>query len=296
MMGYSTTHDGDRLDLEITGSGPTVLLPVDPTPITGDRAEEIRRWGADPALGRALVDGLSDRFRVVAFDYEGHVMGRPKPTTLTPGNVAADILAVADAVEAESFAYYGYSWLALAGLQLAIRTDRLSALVMGGFPALNGPYAEMLEVTTAAHRRAEAGGHDGRQETDGGGEPDWDTVEISAPPERTRQFVTLYEALTGFDDRAAAASVRCPRLCFAGAADTIVYPESWGGVTVDIAGGLMRGRAELAEAGWDVELLDGLDHLGAMLPHHVLPVVAPWLRGALAARGDVPVRRPRSAG
>ncbi|WP_016700571.1 alpha/beta fold hydrolase [Actinoalloteichus spitiensis] len=282
-MTHVTMHDGSRLDLEITGGGPTVLLPVNPTPVTGERAEEMRRWGAEPALGRQLVDGLSDAFRVVAFDYEGHVLSRPKPTSLTPRNIAADILAVADAVGAERFAYYGYSWLALAGLQLAIRTDRLSALVMGGFPALNGPYAEMLEVTAAAHRRAGAGGAGGgHQQAPDEGEANWESVEISAPPERTRQFVTLYEALAGFDDRAASTSVRCPRLCFAGTADTIVYPESWGGVTVDIAGRLAGGRAALEEAGWDVALLDGLDHLGAMLPDAVLPVVRPWLRTALA--------------
>jgi hypothetical protein len=42
--------------------------------------EEMRRWGADPALGRALIDGLSDAFRVVAFDYEDHVLQVPSPT------------------------------------------------------------------------------------------------------------------------------------------------------------------------------------------------------------------------
>jgi hypothetical protein len=44
----------------------------------------------------------------------------------------------ARAAGAERFAYYGYSWLALSGLQLAIRTDRLAALVMGGFDDLVG--------------------------------------------------------------------------------------------------------------------------------------------------------------
>ena len=53
---------------------------------------------------------------MVAFDYEGHVLQVPKPDTLTPANLAADLLAVADAAGADRFAYYGYSWLALAGL------------------------------------------------------------------------------------------------------------------------------------------------------------------------------------
>lgn len=133
-MPEARLHDASTIAVEVHGRGPTVLLPVNPQPVTGPQAEEMRRWGADPALGRSLIDGLSDAFRVVAFDYEGHLFQVPKPDTLTPANVVGDLLAVADAAGADRFAYYGYSWLALAGLQLAIRTDRLTALVMGGYP------------------------------------------------------------------------------------------------------------------------------------------------------------------
>ena len=144
--------------VEVHGEGPTVLLPVNPRPVEGPQAEELRRWGADPALGRSLIEGLGDAFQVVAFDYEGHVLQVPKPDSLTPANLAGDLLAVADAAGADRFAYYGYSWLALAGLQLAIRSDRVAALVMGGYPPLDGPYTEMLQVTAATHELAVASG------------------------------------------------------------------------------------------------------------------------------------------
>ncbi|WDV30465.1 hypothetical protein OIM90_00710 [Streptomyces sp. AD16] len=153
-MPTATLHDGTRVAYEIHGSGPAVLLPVDPMPKEGAPAEELRRWGMDPALGRILADGLGDAFQVIAFDYEGHRMRHPA-AALTPGHLAADLLAVADAAGAGRFAYYGYSWLALAGLQLALRTDRLAALAMGGFPPLGGPYAQMLRVTAAAHAMAQ---------------------------------------------------------------------------------------------------------------------------------------------
>src|SRR6266849_5062837 len=157
-MPEAKLHDGHAIDIRVHGSGPTVLMPVNPRPVEGPQADEMRKWGADPSLGQSLVRGLSDAFRVAAFDYEGHVLSTPKPDTLTPANVAYDLLAVADAVGADRFAYYGYSWLAVIGLQLAIRTDRLSALAIGGFPPLDGPYAQMLQVTTAAHEMAvEAG-------------------------------------------------------------------------------------------------------------------------------------------
>ncbi|MEV4169278.1 alpha/beta fold hydrolase [Nonomuraea sp. NPDC049709] len=277
-MGRARMHDGSTIEVEVHGSGPAVLLPVDPQPVEGAQADELRKWGTDPALGRSLIDGLSDAFQVVAFDYTGHCLNTPKPDTLTPENVAADLLAVADAVGAERFAYYGYSWLGLSGLQLAIRTDRLAALVMGGYPPYGGPYAEMLRVTEAAYAEAvnPTPAPVGKSSDDA---YDWSSAAVSTTEEQARQFVTLYEALRGFDDRAVRLS--CPRLCFAGSADAISYDERWGGVVVDIGGPLVRHRAELEALGWDVEVLDGLDHMGAMQAATVLPILRPWLTRAL---------------
>src|SRR6266849_8942967 len=153
-MPEATLHDGSTIEIEVHGSGPTLLLPVNPQPVIGPQAEQMRKYGTDPALGQSLIKGLSDAFRVVAFDFEGQCLRRPKPDTLTPANTANDLLAVADAAGADRFAYYGYSWLAMIGLQLAIRTDRLLALVMCGFPPMNGPYEELLRVTTAAYELA----------------------------------------------------------------------------------------------------------------------------------------------
>ncbi|MCP2258844.1 Pimeloyl-ACP methyl ester carboxylesterase [Streptoalloteichus tenebrarius] len=286
-MAQATLHDGSSVELEIHGDGPTVLLPVNPRPAEGERADEMRKWRMDPELGLSLIRGLRDAFRVVAFDYEGHVMAVPKPDTLTPASIAADLLAVADAAGADRFAYYGYSWLALSGLQLAVRTDRLSALVMGGFPPMGGPYAEMLRVTTATHAMAgpapsEPTPQPTQQRSSGAGEDfDWSSAEVTLSQDQARQFVTLYEALQDFDDRAAQSRLTCPRLCVAGSADTIPYDERWGGVTVDIAGAVTRHRAELEAAGWDVRVLDGLDHTQAMQPANVLPVLRPWLDAKL---------------
>lgn len=285
-------HDGSRIDVEVRGEGPTVVMPVNPVPIEGQRADEMRAWGVDPALGRNLVDGLSDAFRVVAFDYEGHVLAEPKPDTLTPAGIAADVLAVADAVGAERFAYYGYSWLALSGLQLAIRTDRLSALVMGGFPPVDGPYDEMLRVTMATHAMAVAGPGDqpAAKPMDAEG-TDWSAVEVQLTEAQTRQFVTLYTSLRGFDDRSVQARISCPRLCFAGSADVIDYDERWGGVRVDIAGPLLDRRTELESVGWDVEVLAGLDHTQAMQPPSVLPILRSWLIAATAGVTEAVLRQ-----
>ncbi|HEX7097830.1 MAG TPA: alpha/beta hydrolase [Acidimicrobiia bacterium] len=272
-------HDGSELPLMVRGQGPHWLLPVNPTPIEGPRADEMRQWGADPALGKKLIAGLEDLVTVVAFDYEGHVMASPKPDTLTADNVAADFLAVADAIGADCFGFYGYSWLAAAGLQLAIRTDRLAGLAMGGFPPLGGPYAEMRAVTAAAHAAAT----DPRPKSASEVEPgDWSNAEMTLTEAQTRQFVTLYESIRSFDDRVALRQVICPRLCFAGSEDVIDYDERWGGVRVDMASPLREHRLELEQAGWTVQILDGLDHLGAMQASIVIAVLRPWIEATIA--------------
>jgi pimeloyl-ACP methyl ester carboxylesterase len=279
-MSEATLHDGSTIEIEVHGAGPTLLLPVNPQPVAGPQAEAMRQWGADPALGHSLIAGLRDIFRVVAFDYEGHLLRTPQPDSLTPANAVSDLLAIADAARADRFAYYGYSWLALIGLQLAIRTDRLTALVMGGFPPLGGPYAAMLQVTTAAHDMAaaaaktDAGAADQQPTVEAG---DWSSVQVTTSPDQTRQFLTLYQALQGFDDRAAQAQITCPRLCFAGSADEIQYGPQWGDVAVSIAGPLIAERAELESLGWEVRVLDGLDHLQAMQAKQVVPILRSWL-------------------
>jgi pimeloyl-ACP methyl ester carboxylesterase len=291
-------HDGSAIEVQVHGEGPALLLPVNPRPVEGPRAEELRRWGNDPALGRSLIDGLADAYRVVAFDYEGHVLEVPKPDTLTPDNLAGDLLAVADAAGAERFALYGYSWLALAAMQLAQRSDRVAALAMGGWPPLGAPYAEMLRVTVATHDIASASSS-ARQGAAGDAAPaapaseptaasspeelDWSTVEMTLSEAQTRQFVTLYQALEGFDERAALPRLGCPRLCFVGSADEVDYGQRWGGVHVSIAGPVVQRRAELEALGWQVEILDGLDHTRAMQAANVLPVLRPWLDAARAA-------------
>src|SRR5262245_29627493 len=253
MTNSARLHDGKTIDIEITGTGPNLLMPANPIPIEGPQAEAMEQWGADPALGRRLIDGLADVARVIAFDYEGHVLANPKPLTLTPANVVADIVAVAEAADAARFAWYGYSWLGVAGLQLAATTDRLTGLALGGWPPIDGPYADMLKVTTAGWELATGS----RQSQ---GEDEWASAYLAV--DQSRQFVTLYEALRGFDDRAAVRSIAADveRLCLVGSKDEIQYGPSWGDVFVSLAEPVVSGRVELEGLGWEVHVLDGLDH------------------------------------
>jgi hypothetical protein len=271
-------HDGTAIQVIVQGDGPALLVPARLGAYTPEEAETMRQWGGDPDLGPNLVNGLSRSNRVIAADYEGHRMAYPAPDTLTPENVAVDFLAIADAAVADVFGYYGYSWLALSGLQLAIRTDRLRALVMGGFPPVDGPYQSMLAVTRAAHLASIAQADQAPTPAIEVEPGDWDSASIQTNESQTRQFVTLYQALQDFDDSAASLPRDLPKLVFAGADDRIDYGQRWGDVQVKIGESLAMRKDALMESGWDVEVLPGLDHLGAMHSSVVLPILTAWLR------------------
>ena len=64
--------------------------------------------------------------------------------SFTPDRVTSDVLAAADSIGADRFAWYGYSWSAVVGLQLAPHAHRLTALVCGGWPPL-GWKVELIE-------------------------------------------------------------------------------------------------------------------------------------------------------
>ena len=283
-MPHATLHDGSTIPIAVAGHGPAVVLPVRDEPYGEPTTASMRAWGGDPDVGPTLIDGLAPLFRVIAADYEGHRMANPAPDTLTPDALAADALAIADAAGARTFAWYGYSWLALTGLQLALRTDRLWALAMGGYPPLDGPYAAMLEVTRAAHAMSVAAAAGPPVEAVEVTPGDWDTVQVRTSEAQTQQFVTMYEALAAFDDRAALGRLTIPRLAFAGDQDTIEYGPAWGDTIVRIAEPMAANKAALEAAGWTVRVLPGLDHMSAMRGDVVLPLLREWLEAASPAR------------
>lgn len=169
-------------------------------------------------------------------------------------------------------------------MQLSLRTRRMAALIMGGYPPIQGPYKEMLQVTTATHQMSvnKPLNDASTFETEPTAEDfDWSQVEVTMTESLTKQFVTLYTQLQDFDDKTVQSLIRCPRLCFAGSEDRMDYGETWGNVHVDIVGPLIRHRKELQDAGWDVRILDGLDHTSAMQSANVLPIMRPWLDSKL---------------
>ena len=221
---------------------------------TQTRAQGVRPFtvgGSGPALivfdrqPRGYYDRLTDRYRVVVI---GDVAPDNSPAaiaSLTADRVCADILAVADAAGVDRFAWFGFSYGGVVGLQLASRTSRLSALVCGGWPPLGGQYAETLAY-----------------------------AEEEAAQGRVTSMVTFYRSLRGWPERQAVSKFTCPRMAFAGNKD-----EFTPGCCQRIRIGplIAEHRAELERMGWTVQLIDGFGHELGGRPDVIMPILKRFL-------------------
>ena len=199
----------------VLGSGPTVL--------------------AFDRMPAGYFESLSTRYRVVVLEDPFRDTSRASINSFTPDRICADILAVADTVGAARFAWYGFSWGAVVGLQLAVRTPRLTALACGGWPPLGGQYDEALAVSE---------------------------VENGAS-------ATFYRSLRGWPEREAVSQLRCPRLVFAGTSDQFVAQ----GRSIRIGPLVAEHRVELERLGWTVRLVDGFGHELGARPDVVTPIL-----------------------
>jgi pimeloyl-ACP methyl ester carboxylesterase len=138
--GYATTATGERIYYEVSGptNAPALFLAV---PVY--------------ATTRIWTDGylsyFTDKYRVLVADFphSGRSDGLTDFRSFTADRVVDDYLAVATAAwgPTRKFAIAGYSWGGNSSLLLATRTDRLSAVAVGGWPALQGPWATMLQIS-----------------------------------------------------------------------------------------------------------------------------------------------------
>ena len=221
---------------------------------THTQAQGVRPFtvrGSGPALivfdrqPGGYYDRLTDRYRVVVI---GDVAPDNFPATiasLTADRLCADILAVADAAGVDRFAWFGFSFGSVVGLQLASRTSRLSALVCGGWPPLGGQYAETLGY-----------------------------AEAEAAQGRVTPFLTFYRSVRGWPEREAVSKFTCPRMAFAGNKDEFVAGPA---TRIRIGPLIAEHRAELERLGWTVQLIDGFGHELGARPDVVIPILRRFL-------------------
>ncbi len=224
---------------EVHGTGPALILGID--------------QGLAATFMSGYVDRLKDRYRVIAMDYPpSGADARAVESSFTPDHACSDILAVADAAGAEHFAWYGYSWGGVLGLQLATRTNRLTAMICGGWPPLGAPYSGMARVTAAIAERAGI----------------------------AKNWVTFYRGLEQWPERDAVSKIRVPRMAFAGSKDVI----DTDGLTVRIGPLVAEHRAELEGMGWVVRVVDNFAHELVRHPEVVAPLISEFLDPQLLRR------------
>ena len=228
---------------EVYGRGPALFLG---SPISASNSAP----DGDPiaAVRQGYLDRLTDRYRVIVMDYPPTGPDAVAAVaSFDPDRVCADVLSVADAAGADRFAWYGYSWGGVVGLQLAARTNRLSALICGGWPPIGASYPDMAAVTqwlAERTRRAEA-----------------------------ELMVTFYRALEQWRDEEAVSKFTCPRMAFAGSGDTITTA----GRTVRIGPLVVERKADLERMGWTVRVVDDVDHNLFTRPEVVVPLMRTFL-------------------
>jgi len=203
------------------------------------------------------LDRLTDRYRVLLVDYPS--IGRSRdiaPAELTAERVCADLLGVARFAGFDRFAYWGYSWGGNVGLQLASRTDRLDALVVGGWPALGAPYAELL---AAARLKLP--------------NPEPSSLKVLRSPAQYAQWIHYGESIAHWPERQAVAGITCPRMnVFGGEGDLVEA-----GIPVPIASRIREHRADLQALGWRVHEIAGHGHALCMQPDIAVPPVRAFL-------------------
>jgi pimeloyl-ACP methyl ester carboxylesterase len=178
---------------------------------------------------------------------------REDVSTFTPDRVTDDMLAVADATGSDRFAWFGFSWGGLVGLQLAARTNRLTALVCGGWPPIAAPYAATLAASESLATRSPG----------------------------AQAMVTYYRALQGWPEREVLSKFTVPRMTFAGSHDIVgVKP----GHIIPIGPVIAQHRNELEGMGWTVRLVDGFGHELMNRPDVVVPLMREFLDPLLLPR------------
>ncbi len=241
---------------ELHGQGPPLLIGL---PLF---ASHTQVFGADSATWlHGYLERLTDRYQVLLVDYPS--IGRSRdiaPQDLTADRVCADLLGVATAAGFGRFAYWGYSWGGAVGLQLAARTDRLSALVIGGWPPLAAPYAGILQAT---HLKA--------------ADPEPSSLVVLRSKAQYAQWGHYYQSMLGWDEAVSVARIACPRLVFFGAEGDLVEA----GIPIPIASTIRQHRAQLEGQGWRVHEIAAHGHGVCVMPEQVVPAVRAFLDEAL---------------
>ncbi len=236
--------------------------------------------GTSYALWDKVAPELSVTHRVVRWDLPGH--GGSAPDLIGPGatvgDLAALVLALADSLGIDQFAYAGVSLGGAVGLHLAVHhPERVSSLaVLCSSAHFNGskPWEERAALVRSEGLAGLAECADARWFTPGFTVPELVADHRNADPDA---YAACCDALGAFDLRDRLAGIGVPTLLVAGRQDPATPPAH------------LREIADAVPGATLVEL-PGASHLAvAQCPEAVLTALRPHF-GTVAARG-MEVRR-----
>ncbi|MEM1141976.1 MAG: alpha/beta hydrolase [Pseudomonadota bacterium] len=256
------TDSATAIYYTVQGQGPCVILGF---PYLASYEEVMP--AEMPDVSASLAEALASDFQVLCLDYPSIGRSRDIPGHhLTADRVAEDLLSVADHAGFARFSYFGYSWGAAAGLQLAARTDRIEALIIGGWPPLGAQYNLCLQAAREQLHN-----------------PPPEVRVVLRSPEQYAQWVNFYESLTDFDERAllkrlSTAGTAC--LAFVGAEGDV----GAGDHLLSNATILRREESALHELGWQIDFIERAGHEVGLDADAVLRVIQPFLESTLCQK------------
>ncbi len=232
---FARSGDGTSIAYDACGGGSPLIL------LHGGYIQDRRSWHES-----GHVSALAEHFRVISIDLRGHGESDAPGArdAYAIGSLVGDVLAVADACEADRFLAWGFSLGGTLALHLAARSPRPHAIVVAGVAFGKAVDEEHVQRVTERIQRAAAAKEQGRLD------------ELSLPPaerwfaERANLRVVLALTPAGLDwPEVHPHDLRCPTYVFAGSRNTLVSTA------------LTRRRADIEAAGVKMHIFDGLDHM-----------------------------------
>jgi pimeloyl-ACP methyl ester carboxylesterase len=229
---YATSRDGTRIAYDVSGTGPLLVLVHG---LTTDR----QLWH-----NAGHVAALAPSFRVAALDLRGHgESDKPTdPAAYTAEKLLDDLHAVADALNAERFAYWGYSYGGTIGVQATAHAPRVTRAVIAGSTFGLQADQEWLQQGIAQAEMVVGAMEHGQ--LDALGLDDQDRAAIARfSPHVIRACLKGIATFPGVEPSEA----RCPTFVYSGTRDHARFA-------------IEAQRPALEAAGIRVEVFDGLDH------------------------------------
>lgn len=234
--------------------------------------------GTDHRMWAGTAEDLSDRYRVIAFDWRGHGASPRVPGPYRVGDLVGDVVRLADHLGLAGFAYVGLSLGGFVGQALAARhPDRVSALVLCCTSAWFGDPAPWHE--RAARVRAE----NSTQWLRGPLTERWFTPAFtSSDPDAVEALLTMVEqtspegyaccaeAIAGTDLRPELAGITAPTLVVSGSSDPVSPPEAGAEIAARVVGARQ-------------EVLPEVSHMAqAMAPEAMSRLIGDFLDASLS--------------